>query len=383
MPKKKVSLNDLVQQRQVVCDQMNELVDICERESREFTDAERNQYNALRRESDILLMRMQAFNAPEVATNNRTATEQVREIVRGATPGARVTIMLREDLTPMTTAGLADTGVIPVAQQEMIKPLRAGLIYDKVGINVRAGLTAGQLRWPSHSKAAAYFVDEGERVANQNIDFDKLTLTPRRLSAAVAVTNEELESSQGVVEAVIREELPAAVIDLINECMFCTSATYTPAGGSVAVTRKVYGPFVDAATNNKVTFAGDVPTRKELLKMKAKVLGTGITPVAPCWVMTEDMKAELEDVKVDAGSGRFVCENDKILGYPVFTTPHIGAGNVGFGDWSYQAAGFFGPINVTLDPYTLLRQNAADFVLNAHFNTVTLYKEAFVLGAKA
>lgn len=383
MSKKKTTLNSLVQQRQSICDQMNELVDTCERENREFTDAERTQYNALRRESEITLMRMQAFNISPEAIDQRSATEQVREVVRSATPGARVTIMLREDLTPMTTAGLADTGVIPVSQQEMIKPLRSGLIYDKVGINVRTGLTAGQLRWPSHSKAAAYFVDEGERVANQAIDFDKLTLTPRRLSAAVAVTNEELESSQGVVEAVIREELPAAVIDLINECMFCTTKTYTPVGGGAAVARKVYGPFVDAATENKVTFAAAVPTRKELLKMKAKVLGAGITPVAPCWVMTEDMKAELEDLKVDAGSGRFVCENDKILGYPVFTTPYIGAGNIGFGDWSYQAAGFFGPINVTLDPYTLLRQNSADFVLNAHFNTVTLYKEAFVLGAKA
>ena len=96
--------------------------------------------------------------------------------------------------------------------------------------------------------------------------------------------------------------------------------------------------------------------------------------------MTENMKAELEDVKIDEGSGRFLCENDKVLGYPVFTSAEIGEGFVGFGDWSYQAAGFFGPMNMVVDPYTLARNNATDFVLNGHFATVTLRQEAFSLG---
>ena len=58
----------------------------------------------------------------------------------------------------------------------------------------------------------------------------------------------------------------------------------------------------------------------------------------------------------------------------------IGAGNIGFGDWSYQAAGFFGDMNLVVDPYTLARNNAVDFVLNTRFGTVTLREEAFVLG---
>ena len=37
-------------------------------------------------------------------------------------------------------------------------------------------------------------------------------------------------------------------------------------------------------------------------------------------------------------------------------------------------------MNLAVDPYTLLRQNSTDFVLNAHFATTTLYEEAFVLG---
>ena len=133
------------------------------------------------------------------------------------------------------------------------------------------------------------------------------------------------------------------------------------------------------AAETVTNFASNVPTRKELLKIVASV-ASKVKMIAPCWIMTEAMKAELRDVKVDTGSGRFLCENDMILGYPVFTTEAIGADYIGFGDWSYQAAGFFGPMNLVVDPYTLARKNSVDFVLNTRFGTVTLREEAFVLG---
>ena len=175
----------------------------------------------------------------------------------------------------------------------------------------------------------------------------------------------------------MREEMPKAITDLINGALFSTTSTYTGADGK-SKTRKVVGPFV-AAAKKATQFAGSLPTRRELLLMVAGV-AEKLDIIAPCWVMTEAMKAELSDVKVDSGSGRFLCEGGMILGYPVYTTSEIGAGNIGFGDWSYQAAGFFGDWNLTVDPYTLARRNSVDFVLNARFGTVTLRDDAFVLG---
>ena len=37
-------------------------------------------------------------------------------------------------------------------------------------------------------------------------------------------------------------------------------------------------------------------------------------------------------------------------------------------------------MEIIVDPYTLARNNATDFVLNARFGTTTLYPEAFALG---
>lgn len=365
--KNKVNVRELADKYQANCERIGAIADACENEQRERTEAETAEYETLARENAVLQMRMQVAvaeqNKPaEVANPDQVMRENLLERNR------KVTIQLQREVTPQTTAALADTGIIPVQEQEMIKPMRMGLIWDKVGINVRTGLS-GKLRWPKHTKATAQFADEGAKLTDSKIDWSKLETTGKRLGIAIPVTREELEDSNGIVEGVIREEMPAAIADAINAALFCVEAG----------DRKVYGPFVKAA-EKLTTFAGtEAPTRKELLKMKASV-AKAVKLVAPCWVMTEDMKAILEDVKVDTGSGRFLCENDHVLGYPVFVTDAIPAGYIGFGDWSYQAAGFFGKMNLVADPYTLARNNAVDFVFNTRFGTVTLRDEAFALG---
>ncbi len=370
----RLNLKGIIQKRQANCARIAEIADACEKEKRERTQAEDDEYHRLVSENNMLMMREQALASPaQMAVIDRD--RQLREAVLGGKTGE---IRLQREVDIQTSAALDDTGIIPIQEEEMLKPLRAGLIYDKVGIKVLTGLTAGKLRWPKHGKATAQFADEGERLVDNKIDFGKLTTKPVRLGIAVPVTKEELESSHGIVENVVREEMPAACIDAINEVMFATSATFKDKEGKDK-NRAIYGPLVKAY-QEAIEFAGEIPTRKELLKMKARVLATGITVSAPCWVMTENMKCELEDTKVDQGSGRFVCENDTILGYPVFCTPFIGEGNIAFGDWSYQPAGFFGGMSLIVDPYTLARNNATDFVLNTHFGTETLYEEAFVMG---
>lgn len=372
MKKDYFNVRTLVTKYQENCERIREIADACETETRERTEAEEAEYVALVRENNVLSMKMQASRDGGVQEKSNVDV-QLREIINR---GSKAHIVLQRDI--QTSAALDGTGIIPYAEQEMLKPLREGLIYDKVGLTIRTGLV-GRLRWPKHTKAEATFADEGVELADSKIDFSALETQGYRLGIAIPVTKQELDNSEGIVENVIREEMPAAIADCINSVMFTTEGTYTDATTSSTKTKKVVGPFVKAA-ESATTFAGSVPTRKELLKMRASVIKAGINLIAPCWVMTEDMKAELEDTKIDAGSGRFLCENDMILGHPVFCTSAIGDGNVGFGDWSYQAAGFFGNFDLVVDPYTLARNNAVDFVLNVNFGTVTLREEAFVLG---
>ena len=385
--KTKLSTRDLVNKYQANCERINEIAETCEREQRERNEAENIEFESLTRDNQLLQMKMQAINAdqlrvkpvvnPDAILRENLLENDRRVAVVLLREGEEVTTT--EDgftVSPQTTEALEGTGIIPIHEQEMLKPIRTGLIYDKVGLTIRSGLS-GTLRWPKHGKAKASFADEAERLTDSSIDWSKLETNGHRMGIAVPVTREELEDSHGIVESVVKEEMPKAIVDLINSALFSTTDEYTAADGKEKK-RKVVGPFV-AAAKKPTKFAGALPTRKELLLIVAKI-AEKINLVAPCWVMTESMKAELCDVKIDQGSGRFLCENDHILGYPVFTTSEIGEDKIGFGDWSYQAAGFFGDWTLIADPYTLARNNSVDFVLNARFGTVTLREDAFVLG---
>lgn len=374
---KSKQLRELVFDQQAAAARLNEIADNCERESRPLDEQERVERDTIMREMELRSMKIKAITAEDLPEAPAAISRE--QVLRDNMAGkVHTQFVFSRDI--QTSAALAGTGIIPVEEQEMLKPLTAGLIYEKLGLSVCSGLAAGQLRWPKHTRATAQFADEGEELVDANIDWDKLETTPVRLGIAIPVTREELESSGGVVESVIRTEIPAAAARKINAALLSLSTTYTDKEGKEKA-KKIVGPF---ARSKRIEFAGAEPTRGELLKMKSTVSKSGIMLEAPCWIMTEDMKATLENIKVDEGSGRFLCENDRVLGMPVYCSPEIGEGNIGFGDWSYQAFGFFGQNNITVDPYTLLRRNATDFVFNAHVGTATLYQEAFVLGqAKA
>lgn len=390
MGKNKKTRADIYKRDLVISENIAKLRDTAAKEQRELTAEEKAQLQALVREKEGLsfdLAQMPFIGLPTetrkrasvvardlLLRDNRKVTIELRaegdttstEAGTGTTSGSEST-----STSFMVSDDVADTGIIPVAQQEMLKPVRIGLIWDKVGISIRTGLPAGKLRWPRHTKATAQWAGEGERLIDSKIDFDKLETKPVRLGLGVPVTRELLESTEGVVESVVRQDMSEAIVEKINDALFAISDTY-----SDGEKRSIVGPLVKAYANATVSTAA-LPTRKELLKAKASIVSK-IKPVGMCFVMNEATKAEYEDTKVDAGSGRFVCENDKILGYPVFTTPGIPDGDVVLGDWSYQAAGFFGAMNLIVDPMTLARQNSVDFVLNAHFGMATLNDDAFV-----
>ena len=350
---------------------MSEIADLIEKENREMTDAEKDEFESLRRENAVLQMRATIGNVP--AAEGETLGHYVREAVR---QNRSMKAILREG-SAGKVADLDGTGLVPTIQGEPIAPLRKN-IYEFVGLTVQHGLV-GELRWPKYGKVTATWDDEIAAITPQPIAFSALHTKPSRLAVASVASRLELQQSNGVVENIINVELPEDVKDAIDAALMTTVGTTTV--NDADVNKPVVGPFVAAkAAETYVQFAAAVPTRTELLTMKANVAKSGVAMANPCWVMTEDMKAKLEDEKVDNGSGRFVCENGMILGYPVYTTNHIEAGYVGFGDWSYQAAGFFGDESILVDPYSLADKNSVRFVMNTAFATATLRQEAFCLG---
>lgn len=375
--KKKVNVRALIDRHQEICARIEELADVCARESRVRTPEEDTEYEALIREDQITCMKMQAALAPALTENAREReAEAVRVIRENAKGGRKTEILFVRDM--MMVSDVQSGGIIPLNVQDILGPLTEGFILDKVGLTMKTGL-AGDFVWPMYEMVEAQVAGEGVALSDTKIPFSKMTASPERVGIAYPVTNQTLNQTEGVLESIIREIMPKALQILLNKIVFGLK--------KVNGATNLVGPFVGLAA--KAVSLSEVPTFAELNRsMKAAVLETGIDGDNMCWVMTKSMMAILEGTPVNE-KGIFIpmVQDGRLCGLPVYTTNLMrdadGAEYIGLGDWRYQPMGLFGSLRFIVDPYSQARKDSVDFVLNADYATKTLRPEAFKLGKAA
>lgn len=349
-------------------ERLQQLADKCEAEKRERNEAENAEYRSLMADTEKMYREAIALMLPTGKEATASMNDFARVLRENATAGRQSKITVEREA--IKVSDVTGGGLVSVNMQDAIGPLVEGLICSKVGIPMPTGL-AGDYVWPVYEAVTATIADEGVALTDTTIPLSKLSAKPQRVGLAIPVTRESLNQSKGLIEKIIREILPLAVLQLINKVLFSPT--------KLSATTPLVGPF--AGIESKDYFAlSTEPTYKELVRMKGKILGKGVDGAHLCYVMTQDMKAILEATSRDAGSGLMICENDKIAGVPVYASNYITEGFIGLGDWRYQPMGLFGELSFIVDPYSQARKNAVDFVLNANYGTTTLRKEAFLLG---
>lgn len=397
MKKNKLNVRSLIDQYQKNCDRISEIADVCEKEKRERNEAENAEFEALTRDNQLLQMKMQAATAEHLRENPNAADDAITLIRENAKNGRKSEIIFVRDM--MMVSDVAAGGIIPLNVQDILKPLQEGFILDKVGLPMPTGL-AGDYIWPMYEMVEAQIAGEGVALTDTKIPFSKMTAAPERIGIAIPVTNQSLNQSQNVLETIVREVMPLSVRLLLNKILFSTE--------KVNQATNLVGPFANITINAAKAAAqrdpkipavvnlSSVPTFEELnVKMKAKVLETGIEGSHLCWVMTKSMQAILEGKPINS-NGIFVpmIQNGTLCGLPVYTTNAIRKTStsggtttvtefIGLGDWRYQPMGLFGTLRFIVDPYSQARKDSVDFVLNCNYGTKTLRPEAFLLGQVA
>lgn len=348
------------------------MADTLETEKRAVNDEEKKEINALEREMDILMLRARAFEVP--APKGDPQPVGIKQYFRAVmdTGKNNISFRVREEgaeavnpnINTMLTSDLEGKAIMPLTVGEIIKPLREELIYSKIGIQVPTGCR-GVYEWPVVEAIKATVAGEGVKVDATKINLDKVAAVTQRIAVGVSVSRESLFQSAGKLESIIREQLPLAIAETVNEIMTGTEKI-TP-GCAIS------GPFVGMEAK-PIDF-----TFKGFNMAKASLLAKNVKSARMCWVMTESTKAELEAVPKDQGSGIMLIESDRLCGLPVFCSSHIGEGNVGLGDFTYQVCAQFGDFYLVVDPYTGADANLVNFWLNTDFGTAKLRPEVFAL----
>ena len=377
--------NTMYAKREQINIRMNEISDKVQAENRPMTEAEQREYNTL--QSDFAkLGRELSLNADMVSSLKNSSSEVktqealLREVLaEAAKKGGKseYVITAREWTAGIDMAKVAEGGMIPLTIKDILPPLEQGLIHDKVGIPIETGVV-GDIQWPVLGAVEATVKGEKESLADTGIDMSKVVAKKVRVGITIPVSGSAITSTSTNLLGLIQSQAGKGIVRLLNRVIFAHQN----------FTSDFHGPFAGAKA--QIAFAGAVPTYKELLQMKGKVMGEGVEPVGFCYVMSENMKSILEATPIDAGSGRMIVENGAINGYPVFTTEFINYGSnkqkaedveyIGAGCWGYLPVNQYDELRVIVDPYSRAKDDVVQITINGDWSITTLRTQAFALG---
>ena len=347
--------------------ELTECVQRAKAENRDFSKEEQDRINELTREKHYLSAEVTAstMQRQQVSVPADSLAEVVRSAVRNK---VQTELILREEGAGTTTV-VDNTiktddiaNIKPLTVGEIIHSVEEKLIWDKLGIRMPSGL-AGQYEWPVVGDMTAEFAGEGVELTDKKIEISKISAVQQRVGITAALTRESIFNSRGLIESLVREEMPKAIARLMNNM----TLSATKIAG-----QNLQGPFVTAtAKSAKFDFKG-------LNGIKAFLLGKGYDVEGMVWVMDAATKATLEGTPKDAGSGIMCVENDRLCGLPIQISSKMN-GKIGLGDFRFQVVGMFGTPSFVVDPYTLATKGKVRFTINMNYGTATLDKDAFVL----
>lgn len=347
-----------------------------------YTEAEKKTQVQLQREYQILEMKI-AANMQTINVNKRSNKADINKAIREAIAdgkrfGVKISREVAADFGGNTSGYLnpaSSTNPAPVTMGEIVEPLYSKTILAAIGSPLMTGLK-GNYQWPVVEAFEATINDEGVALGDTKIPVNKLIAKPERIGVAVPITREALNETGDILSTICTQYIPTAAAALMNKIMFSKQ--------KVGSATNLVGPYVNVAAKRKLTYATDAPTLADLLKLKSVVLAANIQPEGLCYVMTETTKSLLEATPKWEGANEAIIDNNgNINGVPVFTTSYAAEGDILFGSFKYAPQALFGEMSLIIDPYTLSRKNAIDFVFNCDYAITVLREEAFSMLSKA
>lgn len=273
---------------------------------------------------------------------------------------------------------------------ELIELLRPAAAVIRRGATVLNGLN-GPVPFPKQTGGlTAYWVQENPAadVAASDPAFSTVTLSPKTMQAYTAYSRQLLAQSSVGIEAMVRNELAIA-----HGLGIDRAALH---GNGVA--NEPLGIYKTPDVNTQAM--GGVPTFGKLVDMIGKVADDNALMGNTGWLTTPLMAAKLMQTLVAAAAGSTMIwtgriEEGVIAGYgasasnqvaKVMSTLEATGGSehgIVFGNWSDFLIGFWGVMELTVDPYTLSRRGLIGVTSFQMADTVARHGESFCVSTGA
>lgn len=249
---------------------------------------------------------------------------------------------------------------VPTELFDLMGPLRDKLVVAQLG--ARMLNLKGNVEIPIYSGANVFWESEIGTAQDGAGTFKTVKMSPKRITAFLAISKQWLIQSDPSAEALVRQDIINSVTEKLQRTMFGAGPgdNITPAG------------LFNGVNPDDAPFA-----YKDAVEMEAALEGKNVYGEFK-YVVSPSAKALLRQTNIDKGSGRFVMENNEILGVKTLSTGSVVTNGLILADWSQFYVATFGGLDITVDPYTLAGNGQIRLVVNAWFDYLPVRPEAFV-----
>ena len=237
---------------------------------------------------------------------------------------------------------------------DFIDVLRNASSVMQAGARMLSGLS-GDVKIPKKltSAAASWISTEGGDTSSSEMTVGSVSMVPRTLGAFTDATRQLLIQSSLDVEALMRDDLATALALAIDK------AALEGSGSSGQPT----GILLTSGVNKPTAFAAAIPTFAEVVAMETAVATDNALMGNLAYILPAAMYGGLKTKEKATNTAQFVVEpGGTINGYRGIVSNQATDGNLYFGNFADLLVGFFGGLDITVDPYTNSRSGTVRIV---------------------
>lgn len=380
MNKNKVS--EILLKAQQVREKIGATTDAAERENLQ------REYNGL----------MDQANEAIAAINAENAEKQREQLGKQNQPAKTKSEQFREFLQEVKRSGascerevpafggitygiqVTESGAINLTIKDLIPNLEEGTGLP-AGINIATGVEGNTLYPSQVDDVELEEVGENVEGTDQVFHFDKLTVTPHRVTLSVDISNKAIDNKALDILAVAQQKFAKAQRKYLA--------------------RKVYSPINWGADANNGGFSGLTASKtvvmqagcaKEIMTIIAEFRNKGLNDGQVCLVIDALTEAKLKLCPIDAEGKNpgYVIANGKLLGYDYVVTHYINTkidaqtkkmvadtqAHMGIGFFNTLAIQQHGAVRLTCDATSkaMAKKNAMNLTLNTEYSFTNLGK---------
>jgi len=255
---------------------------------------------------------------------------------------------------------------------DFIDVLRNASSVMQAGARMLTGLS-GDVKIPKKltSAAASWISTEGGDTSATEMTVGSVSMVPRTLGAYTDVTRQLLIQSSLDVESLMRDDLAMALALAIDKAALEGAGT----GGSPT------GILSTSGVNTVTAFAAAVPTFSEVVTLETALGEDNALMGNLAYILPASMWGGLKTKEKATGTAQFVVEpGNTINGYRSIISNQATAGNLYFGNFSDLLVGFFGGLDITVDPYTNSKSGTVRIVALQSCDVAVRHAVSFAFG---